>query len=128
MRIGMVIRKFRIMTDVTVEELAKEIGTCKATLSRIERGIIWFERLFSRLTWKNAYRNRRTRFILSRRSDKGEASCDGHKRQIQGQLWPDRQRLSSTVYLRWDHKRVWLSPRCDRRAEILADQMYHHRC
>lgn len=38
MRLGIVIRKYRLMSELGIRELAKEIGTSTATLSRIERG------------------------------------------------------------------------------------------
>jgi transcriptional regulator with XRE-family HTH domain len=38
MRLGNVIRRWRTMEEKGIREVAKEIGTSHATLSRIERG------------------------------------------------------------------------------------------
>lgn len=38
MRLGLVIRKYRVMEELGVRDLAKKIGISAATLSRIERG------------------------------------------------------------------------------------------
>jgi transcriptional regulator with XRE-family HTH domain len=38
MRIGNVLRKWRTMEELSIRDVAKEIGTSHSTLSRIERG------------------------------------------------------------------------------------------
>lgn len=38
MRLGILLRKFRVMSDLTIRDLAREIGVSSAVLSRIERG------------------------------------------------------------------------------------------
>ena len=39
MRLGVVLRKYRAMQEITVRDLAQEIGIGFATLSRIENGL-----------------------------------------------------------------------------------------
>jgi DNA-binding XRE family transcriptional regulator len=39
MRLGTVLRRYRSMREITVRDLAKEIGIAFATLSRIENGL-----------------------------------------------------------------------------------------
>lgn len=38
MRLGAILHKYRTMSDLSLRELAMEIGTTAPTLSRIERG------------------------------------------------------------------------------------------
>jgi transcriptional regulator with XRE-family HTH domain len=38
MRLGQVIKKWRVMSELGIREVAKAIGTSPATLSRLERG------------------------------------------------------------------------------------------
>jgi transcriptional regulator with XRE-family HTH domain len=39
MKLGDILRKWRLMSDLTVRDAAKEIGISSPTLSRIEQGI-----------------------------------------------------------------------------------------